>query len=190
MRIPATILMVLWLALLATPAASQAPADGGDAGDAAGQAGGDAIVDTELWSALRGRYEAGLRRHVAVTDSQVETIMPLVEELEALRRKARRERAATTRSLRIAFEDGGADSELQSLLERLDEIELELRSEERRIRQAIEADLTVRQRVKYRFYSVKFRTELRKRLGGLSGGRPTPIRDRLRDARKRRQGGG
>ena len=177
------ILTTLLLAVVAVPAAAQ---------QAAGE-GGEGPFDLELWSALRGRYEAGLRQHVALTDAQVAAIMPQVEALEGHRRTARRERARTTNKLRIAFEQGGTDPELQALLDRLDEIEVSLRREERRIQQAIDAELTVRQRVKFRYFSVKFRAELRRRLGALrgeDGPRRRPLLERMRELRNRRDGGG
>jgi hypothetical protein len=120
--------------------------------------------DAELRRAMQEYFHNQLRMELALSDEQIAEIAPKLERIEQARVEARRERVATVRQLQRGLREGGADDELQSLLDRLDRIEVDQREAERVVMKEIDEQLTVRQRVKFRFFIQRFRRELQRRV--------------------------
>lgn len=120
--------------------------------------------DGELQQALRRHFEKRLRAELGLTDEQAAEVMPRVKSLEQERRQAARQRMEARRQLRRAYQDGAADGELQALLDRLEEIDLEAQATQREIMKEIDEVLTVRQRVQFRAFVFRFQQEIRERL--------------------------
>ena len=144
------------------------------------QESGERPAAGELRQAMRQYFHNQLRLELALSDEQMAELGPLVERFEDARSKAQRERAGTMRQLRRGLREGAADDRLQSLLDRLDVIDGEQREAEQAAMTEIDAMLTVRQSVQFRFFIQRFRQELqrrvqqlrRDRLGEPPGGRP------------------
>ena len=135
---------------------------------------GAAAPDEELGRAIRQHFLTRLRAELALTDEQMEAVAPLVEEIEGTRSRLRRERMQTVRSLQRGMEQGAGDEELQRQLDRLGAIEEEQRLNEAEVMAEIDAQLTVRQRVQFRFYTERFRRNLERRINEMQrdrGGR-------------------
>lgn len=129
---------------------------------------------------LRRVFADRLRAEIAMTDEQAGVVLPKLEEVERARTKARREKLAIALDLRRGLRDGAADDELASLLSRFDAVDLRQEKEVRELLAEAEAPLTVRQRVELRFFLVRFKAEVERRLrGGADPGEERP-RDRLR----------
>jgi len=120
--------------------------------------------DAELRRAMQEYFHNQLRMELSLSDEQMSQLVPKIERNEQARGEARRERAATVRRLQRGLREGGADDELQSLLDRLDRIEIDQREAERALMKEIDEQLTVRQRVKFRFFIQRFRRELQRRV--------------------------
>ena len=133
----------------------------------------------EMEERIRERFTSMLRKELALSDDQAGTVLPAMAELEQFKREIGRERRETVRSLQTGMNEGAADAELQTLLDRLDQIEDDLRSAERNAMVKIDADLNTRQRVELRFFVHQFRQQLERRLSN---------RDRM-DRRRMRQEG-
>lgn len=163
--------IVVALLLAVAPAAARQDAAPADA------------ADTELREALRSHFLNRLHVELALTDEQRERVTPLVERLELERRSQRNERMAALRALRQAYRGGAPDARLQELLDRLDRIETRARDGEREVQARIDAELTVRQRVQYRFFVSKFRQEINRRV---QDARRRDWRERPRDRSRER----
>ncbi len=131
---------------------------------ARGQSAGGGALDEELRQAIETHFRNRLRAELALSDEQMEAIWPHVEQMETVRRELRHERVSVLRDLRLAYRGGAADAELQGLLDRLTEIEDRSRAEERAALARIDQELSVRQRVEFRFLVVRFRQALRERI--------------------------
>jgi hypothetical protein len=157
-------LLGLTLFLTAIPAPAQAPprepAPGRD--------------DPELREALFRYFETRLRVDVGLTDEQVAEVVPRVRAMERERARSLRERRAASMALRRAYREGADDAELESLLNRVEEIERRMRAEIDRLMGEIDTSLTVRQRVEFRAFLHRFRQDVRDRVQKLRGGRPSP----------------
>ena len=73
------------------------------------------------------------------------------------------------RALQTGMQEGASDAELQASLDRLDQIEDDLRSAERNAMVKIDGELNTRQRVKLRFFVQRFRRHLEDRMSDRSG---------------------
>jgi hypothetical protein len=113
---------------------------------------------------MRRFYENRLRQELQLSDEKMAEILPYVDELERLREDFNRERGATVRSLQRGLREGASDIELTEQLESLERIEERHRTGEREIRTRIDAQLTARQRVQFRFFTERFRRELQRRI--------------------------
>jgi hypothetical protein len=111
---------------------------------------------------------------LALSDEQMERIVPKIEQIEALRTEGRKERAGALRQLRQGLAQGAGDEELQTVLDRLDAIEVDQRRQERQLVAEVDARLTVRQRVQFRFFTQRFRRELQRRIQQLRRERMRP----------------
>ncbi len=119
----------------------------------------------EIEERIRERFTSMLRSELALSDEQAETVLPLMAELEDLKREIGRERREAVRALRDGMEEGASDAELQSSLDQLDRIEDDLRTAERTAMVKIDGELNTRQRVKLRFFVHEFRRQIERRLG-------------------------
>ena len=124
----------------------------------------------ELQRELRKFFADGLRAELDLTDEQVEQVMPKVQALERERNAVRRERGETLRRLRHGSESGATDAELQELLDRYDGVDRRQMEIKERHFSEIDSSLTVRQRVRMRFYVERFPRMMREKIEALRGG--------------------
>ena len=143
----------------------------------------------ELRLALRDHFRTRLRVELALSDDQVEQLLPRVERMEQLMTDSRRERGELLRRLRQRLRDGATDVELQELLVRLQQLDRETRSAEQAGREQIDELLSVRQQVQYLFFTQQFRRELQQQIQRLrqqqGDGGPRSGRGRRPPATKR-----
>ena len=118
----------------------------------------------EMEERIREHFSSMLRSELALSDEQAENVLPAMAELEQSKREAGRERRETVRALQTGMREGASDTELQMLLDRLEEIEDDQRSAERNAMAEIDADLSTRQRVELRFFVQQFRRRIEARL--------------------------
>lgn len=137
----------------------------------------------ELRQAMRQFYENRLRETLQLSDDEMESLRPAIDELEALRRSFREQRSRATRELRDGLRDGARDAELQAQLDRLDALEGDHRQAERAVMARIDEQLSVRRRVQFRFFSERFRRELQRRVQSMRGGERQQRRDGQRPDR-------
>ncbi len=123
----------------------------------------------EMEERIRERFTSMLRSELALSDDQSETVLPVMSELEQFKREIGRERRDTVRALQTGMQEGASDVELQTSLDRLDQIEDDLRSAERNAMVKIDRELNTRQRVKLRFFVQRFRRHLEDRMSDRSG---------------------
>jgi len=126
-----------------------------------------APVDEELGQAIREHFLSRLRAELGLTDEQMRSVTPLVEELERVRTRLRREKIRTVRALQRGMEEGAGDAELQRLLDHLEAVETERLGAEASVMVRVDEQLTVRQRVQFRFYAERFRRNLERRIDDL-----------------------
>lgn len=143
----------------------------------AADAGGDA---PRIGDRLRRVFADRLRAEIAMTDEQASVVLPKLEEIERVRTKARREKLAIALDLRRGLREGAGDDELASLLSRFDAVDLRQETEVRDLLAAAEAPLAIRQRVELRFFLVRFKAEVERRMRGGADPSEDPPRERLR----------
>ena len=124
----------------------------------------------ELQRELRKFFADGLRSELDLTDEQVEQIMPKVQELEQERGVVRRERGDALRRLQRGVESGASDAELQELLDRYDGADRRQLELKERLYTDIDSALSVRQRVRLRFYVERFPRMMREKIEELRRG--------------------
>ena len=172
MRILAMTVLVL-LSLAVTPPIVAQPAD-------------ESAESGELRRAMRDYFQQRLRSELGLTDEQTNEILPKVERIERERTALRRERAETTRALRVGLRQGATDGELQALLDKLGSVQ----KREQDLRESGQAEidrlLTVRQRVEYRFFAEAFRRQIQNRIQQLRRDRPDRIRPGARGRQRNR----
>lgn len=118
------------------------------------------VAPGELREAMRDYFEKRLRSDLALSDSQMEHILPRVLEFEQTGREARNERMEAARKLRRGLEQGATDKELQQQLDRLEGLDDQRRSREKKLLREIDQVLSTRQRVQLRFFVQRFRGEM------------------------------
>jgi len=153
------------LVLAVSAAAAQAPPPPEPGAD---------VPEQELQAAIRQFFEQRMREELALSDEQMTAIRPLVEEIERSRAQTRRERMETVRSLRDGIREGMNDQQLQQLLDGLDRLDEEQRARERSAMARIDEQLSVRQRVQFRFFTEAFRRGMEDRIRELRQGRGRP----------------
>lgn len=129
----------------------------------------------ELRLAMQRFFEKRVRAELALTDEQMEYILPRVRRSQEIRAEARRERQRASRELQRGMQHGADDAELQRLLDAMEGEEERRRAAERAVMAEIDSVLSVRQRVQFRFFSLRFGEELQRRIRELeqpSPGRP------------------
>ena len=126
-----------------------------------------ARVTTDVDRAIREHFLTRLRAELGLTDEQMKAVTPLVEEIERVRTRLRKDRVRTVRALHRGMEEGAGDAELQQLLDHLEAIEEEQRGVEASVMVRVDEQLTVRQRVQFRFYAERFRRNLERRIEDL-----------------------
>jgi hypothetical protein len=145
----------------------------------------DPASRSELREAMRRFYENRLRQELQLSDDKMAEILPNVDELERLRQEFNRDRSETARSLQRGLREGATDAEMAELLETLESTEERHRIAEREVRTRIDAQLTVRQQVQFRFFTERFRQELQRRIQQMRDRRGS---DRDRPEGRRRSG--
>lgn len=158
----ARMLFVLLLGTVSLPAQQGTPGSG------------SGPPEDELAQAMRSYFRDQLRLELALSDEQMERIVPRIEQIEASRTEGRRERERAFRTLRQGLRQGAGDEELQTALDRLERIQIDQRRQEREWVAEVDAMLTVRQRVQFRFFTQRFRRELQRRIQQLRGERIRP----------------
>jgi len=113
-----------------------------------------------------------LRAELALSDEQVEQIMPRVQALEQERGSVRRDRGEALRGLRRGVESGASDAELQELLDRYDGADRKQVELKERFYGDIDSALSVRQRVRLRFFVERFPRMMREKIEDLRGAAP------------------
>jgi len=148
--------------------------------------GGEIEPGHELRQAMQRYFETRLRTEVMLTDEQMGEIVPLVQQIEASRVEATKERREAERSLRRALREGADDAELSAQLDRMDRAELEWRRLELDRRAELEEKLTARQRVQFRFFVDRFRRDMQRRVQRLRQERGTQREGRRRGPPRQR----
>jgi len=156
-------LLVLVAMLTAAPLPAQGPA-----------ASSTAVEEDELREAMRDYFQNRLRDELVLTDEQMAEIAPKIERIEQSRAESARSRKATARRLQVGLRQGESDERLQQLLDTLTKIEADQQQTERTTLSEIDALLSVRQRVKLRFFIQGFRRQLQRRVRELQGDRWGP----------------
>ena len=146
--------------LMAVPAAAQ-PGD-----DAAGGA------RRPVAEQMRRLFAARLKADVGLDDAQVAAVLPRVESLEQERARSFAERRVALRELRRGLERGMSDAELQRRLDTLDRLGSDSERTTREALAAIDHELDVPQRVRFRFLMVRFRQEMTHRVQEFRHGAP------------------
>ena len=146
----------------------------------------DPAMREDLRMAMRRFFHDRLRATLALSDEQMTHIQPLLEQLEESRLASQREKRQTMRQLREGMEHGAADEDLQTWLDRFEEIEREAMNGEMATMAEVDEVLRVRQRVQLRMFINQFRQRIRERMDGADRGK---MGDR-RPPRGRRQGRG
>ena len=128
----------------------------------------------DLRERIQGKFDNMLRQRLQLSDAQEQAVMPEIHRLEEEKRRFDREKMEIVRELRVGMRDGASDDDLRAMLDRLDDNEAQRRQMVQQAMREIDADLTVRQQVQFRFFVSEFRRELRHRLGdaGPRGKRP------------------
>jgi hypothetical protein len=124
----------------------------------------------ELQREMRKFFADGLRSELDLTDEQAEQVMPKVQELEQERGVVRRERGEAMRRLRHGVESGASDAELQELLDRYDGTDRRQLELKERLFTDIDSALSVRQRVRLRFFVERFPRMMREKVEELRRG--------------------
>jgi Spy/CpxP family protein refolding chaperone len=153
---------IMSLLLVVCPAAVGAIAAEGEATPGRG----------ELQREMRRFFADRLRAELDLTDEQVEQVMPRLQESERERAEVRREKVETLRRLRRGVESGASDDELQELLERLDAADRRQLELKEQLFDEIDRSLSVRQRVRLRFFVERFPRMLREKIEDLRRGAP------------------
>ena len=125
--------------------------------------------ESELRRELRRHYQNGMRAELGLTDEQMKQIMPTIEDFEQRRAGAREARQTAVRDLRRGLRGGATDDELQQQLDRMDGMEREEQELERTLRGEVDTLLTVRQRVKFRFFTRQFRRQIEQQIRRVRG---------------------
>jgi len=156
---------------------------------ALGQTAGDDEIDpessTELHAAMQEYFQKRLRSELALSDEQIEHILPRVRSMEQAKRAAQRTRMQSVRKLRRGFQQGATDEELQGELDRLEQSQIEQQRLEREMLREIDQVLSTRQRVQLRFFTQRFRRDMQDKVRELRGDRPRG-RDGARAPRRQR----
>ena len=134
----------------------------------------------ELRQAMRQYYENRIRADLALSDGQMEQILPHIHGMEESRAAIQGERREAVQELRRGLDQGADDAALQELLDVLDGLDLRMKALEREYVALVDAVLTVRQRVEFRFFSERFRRDMRKRIETATEGRSPRDRDQRR----------
>lgn len=131
--------------------------------DRAGPAKGD------LRREMRKFFSDRLRAELDLTDAQAEEILPQLQRLERNRGELRRQRGDAMQQLRDGSDSGATDDELQALLDQFDRTEREQLDLKRSAYAEIDQQLTVRQRVRLRFFVEGFPRMMREKIMEIRG---------------------
>lgn len=135
----------------------------------------DESAREELQETIEIYMLARMKRSLKLTDGQEHKVVPLVEELNAVRREANRGRRLTMMKLLPLVEDETTkDAEILSLLNHLEEIEARLRQTELGTRAELRATLTPRQQALFIMFQERFRHEMEERLRRIQRGENAP----------------
>ena len=160
---------------------------GGGVSWSAQQAPGANEPSNELRDAIRKHFQNRLRAELALSDQQMDEILPLMEEMESSKRRSMRERRETAQQLQRGLREGSSDEELQRLLDRMESIEDDQRESERAALARIDEQLSARQRVRLRFFIERFRREFQRRIESMRGPGGAGRRDGSRPPSDRRR---
>lgn len=129
----------------------------------------------ELGETIEIYMLARMKRTLMLTDAQERKVVPLVEELNAVRRETNRGRRLTMMKLHPLVEDETAnDPEIVTLLNHLEEIDARLRQKELSTRAELRTTLTPRQQARFIIFQERFRHEMEERLRRIQRGANAP----------------
>jgi hypothetical protein len=134
--------------------------------------------DPELRERLFGYFEKRLRVDLELSDEQVAEILPRVRQMERERGAMSREKRAAMMKLRRAYREGASDEELETHMGRVEEIDSRMRARMRTLMGEMDRSLSVRQRIEFRSFLERFRSEIRDRVEQLRRQSGEPMRRR------------
>jgi len=155
-QVSASLLLLIFF--VAAPAGAQDPA-----------AERERAAPGELQREMRKYFADRLRADLDLTDEQADQILPQLQRLERERGALRRQRSETLEQLREQSESGAGDDELQALLDRLDRSERDQLDLRQSAYSEVDRLLTVRQRVRLRFFVEGFPRMMREKIMELRG---------------------
>lgn len=130
---------------------------------------------------------AKMKRYLELDDEQTKMVIPLVEELNSMRRTFRHERRGMIRHLQPLVDDPAGDpDDVSDLLKKLYALEQQHREAETRSIESIRDSLSPVQQARFMLFQEKFRREMEQRLRGVMGDRrggPPPGRRPDQDGR-------
>lgn len=135
----------------------------------------DESAREELQETIEIYMLARMKRSLKLTDAQEHKVVPLVEELNAVRRETNRRHRLTMMKLHPLIEDETAkDQEITTLLDQLEELESQLRQKELGTRAELRETLTPRQQAHFIVFQERFRHEMEERLRRIQRGENAP----------------
>jgi hypothetical protein len=136
---------------------------------------------------IRQVFLRDLRARVDVTDEQMRTLLPLLEDMEAVRMETVKRRRALTMQLRGLVEDPQSrEEEIERKLADLHSVETEFAAAEREEQAQIEGLLSPRQQAQLLVFREEFRVHIEAKMSDLR--REMRQRDAMRRGRRYRSG--
>lgn len=161
--------------VLLLPALVKARSSDSDPGSSPPALNADDSAREELGETIEIYMLARMKRALMLTDVQEHKVVPLVEELNAVRRETNRGRRLTMMKLHPLVEDETAkDPDILTLLDHLQEIESRLRQQELSTRAELRTTLTPRQQALFIIFQERFRHEIEERLRRFQRGANAP----------------
>ena len=148
------------------PAAAQEPGERpGRSAHERRQGAGPGGSPEEMRGALEQVVKIRLKRVLRLSTEQEARVMPKFEKLLEMRRELAAQRRVARSHLRATMIDlTSGDQAIERALREVEAIETRSRDRERGIREAINAELSPRQRVKLYFFEAKFRQMMQRRM--------------------------
>lgn len=128
--------------------------------------------DAELRQAVERYFERRLRAELALSDDQLEAVLPPLKAMQRSQSEIERERRQTFVRLRAGYQRGADDATLSGLLQRLEELEARKLSQRTEAMTEVDGALSVRQQVRLRLFLHQFGNDFRERVQQLRRKRP------------------